>query len=140
MVKVSHYIIFIFLLSCIPQISNKLDSEGYNIEREYYTNGVLQYETSYRYGKLEGFSKSWSVGGNLVSKVHYKNGYIHGIWETYYDSGEIKNTTYYVRGKKHGKETWYHRNGIKQSEIYYINDKIDSKILRWDETGKQIIN
>ena len=52
----------------------------------------------------------------------------------------FKNLTIYQYGKKHGMEIWYHQNGKKQSEVLYENDKIQSRLLRWDEKGDQIIN
>ena len=95
--------IIVFLISCAAQ-NTVIEFDRYNIEKEYYPNGLLMYESSYRYNKLDGISKSWSEDGNLTSKVEYKNGLIHGTWETYYPSGKLKNRTLYIDGKKHGSQ------------------------------------
>ena len=140
MVALLRSLLFVFLFSCIPNVNSKSSSQGNFIEKEFYSNGILKYESSYKNGKLDGMSKTWDEKGNLKSKVEYKNGFIHGTWETYYPSEQIKNTTNYIYGKKNGKEIWYHSNGVKQSEVNYINDIQDSNVMRWDETGQQIIN
>ena len=128
------------LLSC-SVIQDKYSSSNiHRVDRDYYENENLKYESSYMYGKLDGESKSWDINGNLISAVQYKNGLLHGKWESYYSSGKLKHSVNYIDGDKNGKESWFHPNGQIQSEGYYTNGNIDSTIRRWDKNGNEIIN
>lgn len=138
MVKVVY--ISLFFLTCSTQLDYISKTGNIVIEREYFENGNIQYESSYKFGKLDGVSKSWTEEGNIISSVEYKNGLLYGRWVTYYSSGQIKNSISYIDGKKNGKEIWYHMNGEKQSEVTYNMEVIISDIMRWDENGKEIIN
>ena len=127
-------------LSCSVIQDKYSNSNIYRIDRDYYENGKLRYESNYMHGKLNGESKSWDIHGNLISSVQYKNGLLHGKWESYYSLGVLKHTVNYIDGNKNGKELWFHSNGQLQSEGYYINGSIDSEIRRWDENGDEITN
>lgn len=136
---------FLFLLlflfsSCYTKKDIAKLEANIDIDREFYKNGQLSYEFIYRYGKLDGTSRTWDEDGNLISRIDYKNGILHGNWETYYKKGQLKNSVIYLNGMKNGLETWYHDNGEKQSEVLYENDEVVSKYLRWDEQGNQITN
>ncbi|NOZ09323.1 MAG: toxin-antitoxin system YwqK family antitoxin [FCB group bacterium] len=108
----------------------------YTIERSKYPNGQLEYEASYRNGKLDGTAKHWDEDGNLLSTVEYSNGEIHGKWVLYYPNGQILQVTEYFRGKKNGYERKYHPNGQISSEVQYRMDEKISEIVRWDSKGK----
>ncbi len=108
----------------------------YTIERHEYSNGQLEYEASYRKGKLDGVAKHWDENGNLISTVEYSNGDIHGKWILYYPNGQILQVTEYFRGRKNGYERKYHPNGQLSSEVQYQMDKKISKTIRWDSKGK----
>jgi len=60
---------------------NKLSE--YHILREYYKNGNIVYETS------------------------YKNGLRHGIAKSYYSNGDIHEEVSYINGKIYGRERFY---------------------------------
>ena len=64
MEKLSYYIIFILLLSCASEGDAKLKSKNHNIKKEYYDNGSLMYESSYKYNRLDGISKTWDENGD----------------------------------------------------------------------------
>ena len=134
--------ISIFLLSsCSTIVHNFLHRESsptHEYEREYHQNGILQYETMYKNGVIDGHVKSWDSKGNIVSIVEYVNGTLHGHWETYYMSGRMKHSISYQYGKKNGVEVWYYDNGKKKSEATYVDDNIQSDIVRWDEEGRKI--
>ena len=139
--KINYLIILLILSACVHREEHVVKSGNTTIEREYFENGNIKYESSYKFGKLNGISRSWTRDGKIISSIEYKNDLLYGKWETYYPSnGMVKNSINYLNGKKNGKEIWYHQNGQKQSEVYYDNDIISSDIQRWDENGKQIIN
>ena len=129
----------IFVVSgCVNtnEISNKRDN--FLIEEEFFSNGSLKYQLSYKDDKLHGDTTSWDINGNILSRVQYRNGLIHGTWKTFYETGKLKSTTNYSYGEKHGEEVWFHPDGSVQSKISYIKGKISSDIIRWDQNGDRI--
>lgn len=128
-----------FFLSCT--FENKFEEVNPNIkiEKEYHNNGKIHYELTYKYGKLDGISKTWDDTGNIMSEVEYQNGLPHGVWKTYYKNGMLKNSINYIKGTKDGSEIWYYDNGKKQSEILYKDNEI-LKFDRWSQNGEKISN
>ena len=135
------YGILFFLLFPSCAFQNKLEEIDPNIkiDKEYHNNGKIHYELTYKYGKLDGVSKTWDSSGNLMSEVEYSNGLPNGLWKTYYKNGKMKNSINYVRGLKDGYEIWYYDNGQKQSETLYENNEIII-VKRWSQDGKIISN
>ena len=131
-------ILSLFLFSCYRSTEAIQVEPNVEIKRDYFNNGSLRYEFTYKLGKLDGISKTWDNHGNLISIVTYKDGMLDGNWKTFYVDGQLKNSVVYLYGKKNGIELWYHSNGEKQSEVLYENNKIISKMLRWDEQGNTI--
>ncbi len=117
-------------------ITSKASLPQYTTERSKYPNGQLEYEASYRNGKLDGTAKHWDENGNLISTVEYSNGEIHGKWILYYPDGQVMQVTQYFRGRKNGYERKYHPNGQISSEVQYRMDEKISAIIRWDSKGK----
>ena len=110
------------------------------VDREYHSNGELQYEAHYLNGELHGSLKSWNEFGVLLSMVEYRRGELHGKWLEYYPSGKLMHSVDYVSGQKSGRELWYHSNGKLQSESYHSIKDINPTIKRWDESGQEIAN
>jgi len=134
------FLLLLLLSSCYTKETTVRFESNIDIERKFHNNGQLSYEFLYKYGKLDGASRTWDEDGNLISQIDYKNGILDGNWKTYYKEGQLKNSVIYSNGMKSGLEIWYHQNGKKQSEVLYEKDEIVSKYLRWDEQGNQITN
>ena len=60
--------------------------EGIGVIKEYYDNGNVQEEVSYKNGKLDGEFKEYFEDGTLASKGQFKNGLIEGLVIEYYHS------------------------------------------------------
>ena len=58
--------------------------EGSGINKEYYENGIIKEEISYKDGKLNGISKEYYENGSLKSESTFKDGVLHGIVIEYY--------------------------------------------------------
>lgn len=57
--------------------------------------------TPYKYGKIDGTSKSYYANGNLKYEIEYKDGKIDGNWKKYYTDGCTLGLHYlYKKGKK----------------------------------------
>ena len=57
---------------------------GSGINKEYYENGIIKEEISYKDGKLNGISKEYYENGSLKSESTFKDGVLHGIVIEYY--------------------------------------------------------
>jgi antitoxin component YwqK of YwqJK toxin-antitoxin module len=68
------------------------------IRKEFYENGQIELETSYKNGKLNGEMKMWYPNGVLRSIQYFKNDTLQGknIW--FYPSGQIEREKFYRNG------------------------------------------
>ena len=57
---------------------------GSGINKEYYENGIIKEEISYKDGKLNGVSKEYYENGFLKSESTFKDGVLNGIVIEYY--------------------------------------------------------
>ena len=58
--------------------------EGSGINKEYYENGIIKEEISYKDGKLNGISKEYYENGSLKSESTFKDGVLDGKVIEYY--------------------------------------------------------
>ena len=58
--------------------------EGSGINKEYYENGIIKEEISYKDGKLNGVSKEYYENGSLKSESTFKDGVLDGKVIEYY--------------------------------------------------------
>ena len=54
-------------LSCSVIQDRYSNDNIHRVDRDYYENGNLRYESNYMHGKLNGESKSWDIHGNLIA-------------------------------------------------------------------------
>lgn len=58
--------------------------QGNGMNKEYYENGILKEEISYKDGKLDGIYKEYYENGSLKSQSTFKNGVLDGSVIEYY--------------------------------------------------------
>lgn len=85
------------------------------VKRTYYPSGKLQWESTYKCGRLNGISKLFRETGELWKEENYLNGKKHGPEKEYFDG----TSTLYKAGQ--WEETKY-ENGKKQQTIRYRNN------------------
>ena len=100
--------------------NGKLDG----IYREYYENGQLKLECTYKDGQLDGISKEYYKNNQLSCEYNFKNGQLDGLCKEYYDSGKIKEEYYCKNGEFEGIYKKYYTNGKEKSEYNYKNGRI----------------
>ena len=113
-----------------PQLPNKRI-----VERSYFQNGAIEFETEYVNGKLDGKSQLWLEDGTLYSISKYSNNQPHGIWKKFHPSGKLMFEVDYEYGQKHGVEKWYYENGQVKSEQEFEYGNAKSVIIRWNFDG-----
>ena len=105
------------------------------IETEYWPNGKVRWERTYKDGKLDGISKQYDEAGTLREEIPFKNGKIEGIYRSYYSDGKLRTEANYKDGLKDGVETTHLRWENKKTVSTYQNGKaINTK--RYDEKGR----
>jgi antitoxin component YwqK of YwqJK toxin-antitoxin module len=113
-------------------------------KKKYYDSGVVQFEYSFKNGKLHGVTKEFYESGVIKAESTYKadrliaqkkfnlNGdneyemrYEQGkkleITRRYYSTGELFRKRTLVNGKLEGLEIDYYKDGNKKAERQYIN-------------------
>ena len=100
-------------------------------------NLFLEQEINYEYGKQSGINRQWYQDGKLKYNSMYLDGTLHGI-STYYDEGGRYNeTTPYNKGKKHGIVK---RSGVYEYnnyEVHFVNNFYDDNHDSWYPSGIQ---
>ena len=108
------------------QIKNGL-KEGY--WEMYNENPVLQQESNYLQGKLNGKSITYFPGGSICVEGSFQNDKKHGEWIWYYESGIIQSAVNYVEDKKEGTQIFRSESGRDSKEEVYENNKLISEII-----------
>ena len=105
------------------------------VETEYWPNGKVRWERTYKDGKLDGVSKEYDETGTLREEVQFKDGKKDGIYRSYYSDGKLRTEATYKDGLKDGAEITYLRWEHKKTVSTYQNGKaINTK--RYDEKGR----
>ena len=105
------------------------------VERSYFSNGNLEYEAEFVYGKLDGTSKVWLEDGTLYSVSQYSNDQPHGTWKKFHPNEKLMFDVNYEYGQKHGNEKWFYENGSIKSEQEFDYGNPISGIIRWNIDG-----
>jgi len=105
------------------------------VETEYWPDGKVRWEKTYKDGKLDGVTKEYDETGTLREEIHFKDGKKDGIYRSYYSDGKLRTEGNHKDGLKDGAETTYLRWENKKTVSTYQNGKvINSK--RYDEKGR----
>lgn len=94
------------------------------IKKEYYANGTIKAEASYKNNKPEGIRREYNKNGKIVASYIFnegkkiaegiidEEGIRDGKWKEFYNkSGELRAVGEYDKGKKIGEWKFYFKNG-----------------------------
>jgi antitoxin component YwqK of YwqJK toxin-antitoxin module len=107
------------------------------VYQEYYSNGKLESEYSYKNGKKEGLTKEWNLIGELKFEGSYKNGEKEGLIKEWHINGNQMFEGSYKNGKKEGLHIYWNENGdwtsiknydVKGSESYLKKEDLSQEI------------
>lgn len=119
-------------------VNNTFDS----IYKEYYPNGILKTEGSYKNCKYKTNNKAVLVGtcGNEEKKDSIKKGILNGEWKSYYENGKLNRTANYFCGIEQGSFFYYNENGtILSIDFYDAGDLNISQQYSENNTLEEII-
>jgi antitoxin component YwqK of YwqJK toxin-antitoxin module len=114
--------------------------------KEFYENGKVKREITFLNGKKNGYVKTFSETGNLISIEKYVNDSLQKeapeltpkleVRNEYYEDGSIKKTGTYLHGLAEGIHKEYSRDGkITGAKIYKEGNLIGEGLI--DEAGNQ---
>ena len=118
----------------------KLD-EDYNLltngkYTEYYKNGQMKVQGSYKEGKRDGEFKAFLKNGKSAGSVFYKDGIPDGESVEYYEEGNIKSIIPFRNNIVEGLTITYYENGNIDEEVNYKNNKMNGEAKSYDVNGK----
>lgn len=131
--------------------------------KEFYPNGQIFVEGTYRDGVKSGDWKFFHANGNEAKIVTYENGLPHGsielrradgtlqakrefaegkrtgTWTTYDETGEkVLIEAHYKDGLPDGLWQTWHPNGQLSMQQPFVDGKRHGTVKTWDDTGKQV--
>jgi len=120
------------------------------MQHEYYSNGKVKREVSYRDGKKEGVWREFDENGNVKCSQTYKKGKLvdegvvdidgkrHGEYKQFYEDSTLKVEGAYVDGLKSGTWRYYFKNGNTEQIGEYVKDKPDGTWTWYYQDGKKL--
>ena len=144
------------LFAVMLALSVTAQSQQPTIKR--YESGAVQFEYSYRGGKLHGITKEYYETGEVKTEEHYKMGNLIAKKEfrrdgkptydmkledgkkmatqlQYYPTGELFRERALMDGLRHGLEIDYYRDGAKKAERNYLDGKKEGSAKGFHSNG-----
>lgn len=120
------------------------------MQHEYYPNGRIKREVSFRDGKREGTWREFDEHGNVVSSQIYKNGRLtqsgvmdtdgtrRGEWVELYPDSTIRAQGLFLNGKRSGEWKYFFPGGKLEQSGNYKDGKLDGTWTWYDDLGRVI--
>lgn len=132
----------------------QLDAESVaklELRRDYYPNGKVKIEATYRNGVAEGVRREYNETGDVDKSFIMKNGIVasegiiepsglrKGTWTEYFPDGSIKARGNYVDDFKSGSWEFFHQNGkLEQKGNYDAKGKPTGE-WRWFDENETLL-
>ncbi|WP_411675281.1 toxin-antitoxin system YwqK family antitoxin [Campylobacter sp. LR291e] len=101
------------------------DYQIYGIKREFYPNGSLKSELSYKTGRPDGISREFYENGHVYEESRYKNGLETEKFVTFYPVDSIQ-----IEGEK------LNGNFVGSFKEYYENKQLENE-ANFNKNGKK---
>jgi antitoxin component YwqK of YwqJK toxin-antitoxin module len=105
------------------------------VVKEYYQDGKLVIELTYKDNKGNGPSKEYYESGKIKRECSYVDNNLDGPIKDYYENGQLAADGYVKTGKQEGILTRYYENGIIQSIVNWKDGKQDGLARIYYEDG-----
>ena len=91
---------------CNPDFNQEILSIPFTVQREYWSDGQLNFLKSYKNDLLHGLSRQWYENGKLYWEEEWQHGQLHGLsrkldengqlcWERVWQNGKYISEQYY---------------------------------------------
>jgi antitoxin component YwqK of YwqJK toxin-antitoxin module len=105
------------------------------IQKEYYEDGTLKGEISYKDGEKNGMTKWYHQNGQLSSEVNLTDGIPNGILKQFHENGQLGLEGKLIDNKKEGLWRWYYKNGKLKEETNYSQGVKNGSSIKYDVDG-----
>ncbi len=126
---------FIDVFEELVENSIPIQESENGIMREWYENGQLFVEYSYKNERRDGMQKKWYDNGQLMQLYNYKNGKLEGLQTKWYSDGQLRAEWNYSQDQLHGYSKEWYSNGqpkfVKKYDYGVLIDIIES----YDKNG-----
>lgn len=102
-----------------------LDKRGYNHMKDYAYSEIIK----------DGFEQEFFSNGKVKMEGTYKKGLRDGEWKSYYESGELHVHCFYTNDCNNGPYKRFHENGLVASRGNLIEDAQEGEWQYFDEDG-----
>ena len=103
---------------------------------EFYKNGLLHYEATFKAGKRHGPQKHYDQQtGKLIMEMNYVNDIRDGPMKKYWLNGNVKNECVFKNGLREGQRIEYYINGSVHRLDNYSDDKLHGVSYGYDRNG-----
>ncbi len=106
------------------------------IKKEYYNDGKIKSEETYKDGKPNGYYITFYESGRIKDSSSIKDGQIDGIGRSYYENGKLNWQGEFKNGKAEGHYTKYYENGILRSEAFFKEGRPNGICREFTDNGQ----
>lgn len=121
-------IILLFIITLITACSK--------VDKEYYPNGNIKSEITFKHDKKNGKAIYYYNNGNINIQCHYKNDNLDGLYKKFNPNGTLIEATHYTDGLKNGSSVTYYDNGKIAIQMNFSNDIPDGEYKEYFENGQ----
>lgn len=115
--------------------STPVPTPSAHIEKEYYPNGSIHFEGTFKNGKLDGITREYSDTGNLLSETAWKYGHQTGLTKEFYPGGVIHLEAEFLDGNQDGITREYGPSGNLLSKTIWKQGEQDGEQLTYYPNG-----
>ncbi|MDR2223466.1 MAG: toxin-antitoxin system YwqK family antitoxin [Flavobacteriaceae bacterium] len=105
----------------------------------YHDNGVVQSTEFLKAGKVEGVVKEFDFEGNLIIERNFVNDVMEGACQIYFFPGILTDKMNYHHGKLEGERTGYYPEGNIKTVANYKNGELDGKFIKYNRFEEGIL-
>ena len=124
------------------------ETQPLQMQHEYYPNGRVKREASFRGGKREGTWREFDENGNVISSQIYQNGRLvqsgvmdtdgtrRGEWVELYPDSTLRAKGLFINGKRSGEWKFYYPGEVLEQIGNYKEGKLDGTWTWYYPNGK----
>ena len=98
-------------------------------------DGQLRQIAQYRFGLLEGDSKTFFPNGKLETSSQYLHGVLNGVSQAFFANEQLKEELHYYNGQIDGDYVQYYENGAKALLFPHEEGKLHGVSCEWFPSG-----
>ena len=96
----------------------------HGLHREWYKDGILEEESIFKDGKLQGLCRNWYFNGKLYKEAYYNDGKRYGLHRRWYLNDQLGEEYNRKDDKLHGIYRRWYENGELAEEREYANGEL----------------